>query len=202
MSAILYKNIPSASRPKKETITVNKKDMIMISFAILTITLAIGGLHMAEHVAQVIQKFVLHMQPAHGLLGAKVDIEPIHFTYNILYLGLVALVWIMFRQHPMRELRLVYGLILAVLLIQTWHFVEHTIKIEQHFVNGCVSCPGLLGGFTDLAGLHFLYNIVVYLPLISAWLIFQYKVPSLLLTENKEITISDHGLLKRILSYR
>jgi hypothetical protein len=53
--------------------------MIMISFAVLTITLAVGGLHMAKPVAQIIQEFVLHIQPAQGLLGAKVDIEPIFY---------------------------------------------------------------------------------------------------------------------------
>lgn len=39
---------------------------------------------MVEHVVQVIQKFLLGFEKAHGLLGAAFDFEWVHFVYNTL----------------------------------------------------------------------------------------------------------------------
>ena len=36
---------------------------------LFALTVLIQALHMVEHVAQVLQKFVLHIAPAHGLIG-------------------------------------------------------------------------------------------------------------------------------------
>jgi len=37
---------------------------------------------MVEHVAQVIQKFLLGFDKAHGLLGSAFDFEWVHFIYK------------------------------------------------------------------------------------------------------------------------
>jgi hypothetical protein len=130
---------------------------------------------MLEHIVQVIQKFVLQFPVAHGILDASLDFEPVHFTFNILYLGLVVAVWISFTKTPIRKMQLSYGLVTFVLIFQSWHFIEHTVKLRQHFVNGCVSCPGILGHYFDVILLHFTYNTIVYVPLIEVFAIFQYK---------------------------
>lgn len=149
-------------------------DLLFKPYVILTIAVAVQSFHMLEHIAQVVQKFVLQV-PAHGILGASLDFEPVHFAFNILYLVLVAAVWISFRKTPIRKMNLVYGIVTFVLVFQSWHFIEHAVKLEQHFVKGCVTCPGILGYYFDPILLHFTYNTIVYVPLIVIFVIFQYK---------------------------
>lgn len=150
-------------------------DILFKPYVILTVAIAVQSFHMLEHVAQVVQKFVLQLPVAHGLLGASLDFEPVHFAFNVLYLSLVAAVWVSFRKTPIRKMNLIYGLITFVLVFQSWHFIEHAVKLEQHFVKGCVTCPGILGYYFDPILLHFTYNTVVYVPLIVIFAIFQYK---------------------------
>lgn len=52
------------------------------SYAIIGLgcTLLVQAAHMVEHVAQVVQKFLLRMSEAHGLLGSIFDVEWVHFT--------------------------------------------------------------------------------------------------------------------------
>ena len=150
-------------------------DVLFKPYVILTVAIAVQSFHMLEHIAQLVQKFVLQLPVAHGILGASLDFEPVHFTFNILYLALVAAVWISFRKTPIRKMNLVYGLVTFVLVFQSWHFIEHAVKLEQHFVNGCISCPGVLGYYFDPILLHFTYNTIVYVPLIVIFAIFQYK---------------------------
>ena len=150
-------------------------DPLFKPFVILTLAVAVQSFHMLEHIVQVLQKFVLQLPVAHGILGASLDFEPVHFTFNILYLGLVAAVWISFTKTPIRKMNLIYGLVTFVLVFQSWHFIEHAVKLEQHFVNGCISCPGILGYYYDPILLHFAYNTIVYVPLIVVFVILQYK---------------------------
>ncbi len=49
---------------------------------VLGAAMLIQAAHMVEHIAQVIQKFILDRPKAHGLLGAAFDFEWVHFTYN------------------------------------------------------------------------------------------------------------------------
>jgi hypothetical protein len=150
-------------------------DPLFKPFVILTLAVAVQSFHMLEHIVQVLQKFVLQLPVAHGILGASLDFEPVHFTFNILYLGLVAAVWISFTITPIRKMNLIYGLVTFVLVFQSWHFIEHAVKLEQHFVNGCISCPGILGYYFDPILLHFAYNTIVYVPMIVVFVILQYK---------------------------
>jgi len=72
-------------------------------------------------------------------------------------------------------MHLIYGLVTFDLVFQSWHFLEHAVKLAQHFVNGCISCPGILGNYFDVILLHFTYNAIVYMPLVLIFVIFQYK---------------------------
>lgn len=49
---------------------------------LFTLALLVQAFHFAEHVAQVVQRSILGQQEAHGLLGAVVDTEWVHFLYN------------------------------------------------------------------------------------------------------------------------
>jgi hypothetical protein len=147
-----------------------------IPYVILTIALAVQSFHMLEHIAQLVQKFVLNSPTAHGLLGASLDFEPVHFTYNTIYLILVAIVLFSFRNTPIRKMKLIYGLLAFVLVFQSWHFVEHAVKLDQHFTTGCLSCPGILGYYTNPILLHFAYNIIVFVPLILAYVVLQCRL--------------------------
>ncbi len=70
--------------------SISPLDQYVYLFAL---TVLIQALHMVEHVAQVIQKFVLHIVPAHGLIGA-LDLEQVHFAFNVLYLVTLAVVMV------------------------------------------------------------------------------------------------------------
>jgi hypothetical protein len=150
-------------------------DFIFRCYVILTVTVAVQSFHMLEHIVQVIQKFVLEFPVAHGIIGASLDFEPVHFVFNVVYLALVTLVWISFTKTPIRNMRLIYGLVTFVLLFQSWHFIEHAVKLDQHFVDGCISCPGILGYYFNVILLHFTYNAIVYVPLLVMFALFQYK---------------------------
>lgn len=151
------------------------QDPLFKPYVILAVAVAVQSFHMLEHIAQLVQKFVLQLPTAHGILGASLDFEPVHFTFNMLYLGLVVAVWVSFIKTPFRKMNLVYGLVIFVLVFQSWHFVEHAVKLEQHFVKGCVSCPGILGYYFDPILLHFAYNTIVYVPLVVVFVILQYR---------------------------
>ena len=72
-------------------------------------------------------------------------------------------------------MQLIYGLVTFVLVLQSWHFIEHAVKLEQHLVNRCVSCPDILRHYFDVILLHLTYNTIVYVPLNVVFAIFQYK---------------------------
>jgi hypothetical protein len=64
-------------------------DFIFRSYVILTVTVAVQSFHMLEHIVQVIQKFVLQFPVAHGIIGASLDFETVHFAFNLVYLTYV-----------------------------------------------------------------------------------------------------------------
>ena len=57
------------------------------------LTVGAQGFHMVEHIAQVMQKFLFHITPAHGLIG-QLDLEQVHFAFNLFYLSTLIMVMI------------------------------------------------------------------------------------------------------------
>ena len=143
---------------------MKKEKFLGIVVTILLIGVVIQAVHTLEHVAQVIQKYALGLPAAHGLLGEFLDREPVHFTYNLIYLVLLAVVFV--KVHPMRKKvsSLIYPLLLFALVVQSWHFVEHSVKMSQHLAGFCIDCPGVLGTRENLILLHFTYNFLVLVP--------------------------------------
>jgi hypothetical protein len=140
---------------------------------------------MAEHISQLVQKFVLDIQPANGILGRNLDFEPVHFVYNLGYLFLISFIWIGLMKIRIKEMRVIFSLITFVLIFQSWHFVEHSVKLLQHYTEGCVSCQGILGRFTNVMILHFIYNLIAFVPLILSYILIQNNMETI----NREIEI-------------
>ena len=55
------------------------------------LTILVQALHMVEHIAQFLQKFVLHSTQTHGLIG-QLDLEEVHFAFNLFYLATLIVV--------------------------------------------------------------------------------------------------------------
>jgi hypothetical protein len=126
---------------------------------------------MVEHVAQVVQKYVLHVTPAHGLIG-RLDLEPVHFWFNFFYLVFLVLTivgWFLCRKDVSKYTyywRTGTNILLIGLLLQAWHLTEHSVKLAQFLHTGMQGTPGILGNYFDPVALHFAYNLVVYSPLV------------------------------------
>ncbi len=131
-------------------------------------TVIIQTLHMLEHVAQVFQKFVLDYSYAHGLIGS-LDLEQVHFTFNLMYLGAliyVTLGWLNFGKRVCRhgQEKMLGALLIATVVVQGYHMVEHSARLVQFLNTGLQGTPGLLGGHFDGVVFHAAMNTVVYLP--------------------------------------
>jgi hypothetical protein len=138
------------------------------AYTLLTAVVLVQSAHMVEHVAQVIQKFVLGRKDAHGLLGAIFDLESVHFLYNgaLEAALIVALAWVLRSGLPAPvALRAVVG-------IQGYHVVEHSVKMFHHVFHGVAAPKGILGMFVPVIWLHFWFNLIVLGLMLWAWWAF------------------------------
>ncbi|MBI5145814.1 MAG: hypothetical protein HZA84_01175 [Thaumarchaeota archaeon] len=148
-------------------------------FVFMMMATVVQSFHMVEHIAQLIQRYTLGFSAAHGILGDLLDLEPVHFTFNLVYLALTTFVWLGFRNLFMEwNMKLAYRMIIFTLGFQSWHFIEHVVKIQQHFTEGCVSCPGILGYFVNPIVLHFAYNLIVFVPFAALAYLFMTRKKS------------------------
>lgn len=134
--------------------------------------LVLQGLHFVEHIAQVTQRFFLDLPEAHGILGAALDTEWVHFAYN---LALLVSLWgllFAYRLHHeptwTERSRWYHLALLFTATLQLYHMVEHVVKVAQHVTTACASCPGLLGATVNLVWLHFFINLLVLVPMAVA----------------------------------
>ena len=129
-------------------------------------TVVIQTLHMVEHVAQVFQKFVLDYSYAHGLVGSF-DLEQVHFTFNLMYLGAliyVTLGWLNFGRRVCKQEKMLGAMLIATVAVQGYHMVEHSARLIQFLNTGLQGTPGLLGANFDGVVFHAVMNTAVYLP--------------------------------------
>ena len=142
-------------------------DYSMKAVMALAAMLVVQSLHMVEHIAQVIQKYVLHLAKAQGVLGAVFDLEWIHFAYNTwLFLALV-LAYVWFRRTRSAHVPFV---LTAAVWFQGWHEMEHVVKMLQYYLLGITVGPkGILGFVVPLVWLHFWYNFIVLAMIIGAF---------------------------------
>ena len=135
---------------------------------LFALTLLIQALHMVEHVAQVTQKFLLHMAPAHGLIGA-LDLEQVHFAFNVLYLATLAVVmvgWFYYGSQLCSRQRALAAILIGTVALQSYHMVEHSVKLAQFISTGMQGTPGIAGMHVDGVIFHALMNTAVFLPVV------------------------------------
>ena len=127
---------------------------------------------------------IIGAESAQGVLGAKLDVEWVHFIFNA---GLGILMLMMFFGYQMYRAEWRTGsplawfsLVTAMVVQIAWHVPEHAVRMYQWFNHGWNPAPGILGhtpaagaGPFDLLLLHFWYNIAVTAPLLLSW--FAYR---------------------------
>lgn len=149
-----------------------------------TVLLAVMVAHETEHVAQVDQKDVMLAScpnECRGLLGHYFDVEWVHFVYNSsILLALVALaVWLRLWAPEWRWASAAgWSALVSGIVLQTYHFVEHTEKLQQWLNNGHMSpTPGFAGQLLpkaegrnfSLIELHFLLNTGVLVLVVAGY---------------------------------
>ena len=132
--------------------------------------------HEAEHVAQVAQKHVVSAScpnDCRGLLGFAFDIEWVHAAYNHSLLAALAALYLGFGlwRRPWRDRRWAWGaLTVGIFVVQGYHVVEHSVKLEQWLENGHRSpTPGILGKHLSLVELHFGINTLVFVLVVGGY---------------------------------
>lgn len=125
--------------------------------------------HFGEHVTQMVQIHAMGDMPkeAHGAVGA-LDIEWVHFLWNLWVLIGVGLLLTRFRRNPWLWLTAGVG---------AWHMAEHVAIMIAFWKTGIPGDPGLLAKGGDIGGglnilrpdLHFLYNLAMTMPLMMAF---------------------------------
>src|SRR5215470_7386172 len=139
-----------------KTVSIQRQYGWLAYFFILVVT---QGAHVLEHVAQMVQIHLLGLSglQARGILG-MLDLEWVHFIWNSwVLLCAVLLVWL-FRKNPW---------LWVLLVISTWHEVEHVSIMSVFLRTGHAGAPGLLAHGGAIAGglplswpdLHFFYNL-------------------------------------------
>jgi hypothetical protein len=143
-----------------------------IFLPLFTAVVIIQGVHVIEHIIQLMQVYLFDVpdDDALGLLGYLIQFngteEWLHLGFNMAYLtSLYLLVWPMRKLVPSSIPPWAFVVFVAGgVAVESWHEVEHVV-IMSHVIrnNGC-PCPGIGDvalGVTDTQ-LHFVYNAVAY----------------------------------------
>lgn len=137
------------------------------------ITVAAQGFHMVEHIAQVMQKFVFNITPAHGLIG-QLDLEQVHFAFNLFYLSTLIAVtigWFYYGGQITRHWRAFTVVLGATVLVQSYHMAEHTVKLIQFIETMMQGTPGILGAYFDGVIFHAAMNTAVFIPVAMVFIL-------------------------------
>jgi hypothetical protein len=157
-----------------KTTSIQRRYGWLAFFFILVVT---QGVHLLEHVAQMIQIHLLGLSgpQASGIFGA-LNIEWVHFIWNSWVLICVVLLVFLYRKNPW---------LWALLVIATWHEIEHVYIMSIFLKTAHPGAPGLLAHGGAIAGglplnrpdLHFYYNLLEELLLIIAYLYQIQRLP-------------------------
>jgi hypothetical protein len=140
------------------TLSLVKRDARL---AIYFVFVALQSVHMSEHIAQMVQIHLLGrmFSNSHGLFGALLDTEWLHFFFDTLWIPLCTAWLLMLYSSRDRWL-------LLLLPIALWHGAEHVVIMDYYLKTGIVGSPGILaqGGLIGSPlirpDLHFVYNAV------------------------------------------
>jgi hypothetical protein len=169
------------NRVRIDALIAPHRRLNLVFFALI----GVMAFHEAEHFAQVVQKDgTLERCPedCRGLLGFIFDIEWVHFAYNGSILVALVFLYLAYRMwEPRWRQRAAWpwwALTGAIFVVQLYHVVEHSAKLQQWFANGRMSpTPGLLGKEVNpplgrdfsLIELHFGFNTVVFVLVVAAY---------------------------------
>jgi hypothetical protein len=153
-------------------------DYARAATAVLLVGLGVQTFHMAEHFLQVYRVHFDGVPSRGGIVGPVVEAELIHFIYNAAVIAAVVFLLLARRRgwQPAGRRRSVGDeLLLVALAVQSYHVVEHTVKVFQHVTTGAKVNPGILGGMFELVWLHFAINLTVYLAYLGASVAYLYR---------------------------
>lgn len=149
----------------------NEHDTRQLDRALWLFLLLVLG-HFSEHIAQIYQIYILGWLPsdAGGILGLwfpwLVTSEYLHLFYNGLTLLGIGLFWPGLHGRA----RLWWGI---TAVFATWHLFEHLILQYQyltgHFWFGRSVQTGIGQLWFPRAELHFVYNLLVFVPMMIAY---------------------------------
>jgi hypothetical protein len=138
----------------------------------------VQGIHVIEHVIQLIQVFVLGIpdDKALGLLGYIFQLqgteEWLHLVFNVTYLTALLLLVVPLRGAvPDAVPRWAYAAFVFGVAMEGWHNIEHAVIISNVIRNGGCPCPGIGDvalGISDTV-LHFFYNAIAYSATVPAF---------------------------------
>jgi hypothetical protein len=143
----------------------------------LTLFMTLVVTHAAEHILQVIQVFVLDWSrpDAGGVLGLWLPelarAELLHTGYNLFQVfGLAVL------RHGFSGQARTWWTV--AIIVQAWHFFEHVQIQTQYYVGwhlwGGPKPGSILEFLMPRIELHFIYNMVVFVPTIVAVALYAY----------------------------
>jgi hypothetical protein len=136
--------------------------------------------HWLEHVLQIYQIYGLGWAPATagGILGViypqLVESETLHFVYDFIqWAGIIVL-----RPGFHGRARTYWTI---AMIIQTWHYIEHVLLMGQYltgyYLFGAPHQISILQLWFPRAELHFVYNLLVFIPMVIA--VHEYIKPKL-----------------------
>lgn len=138
--------------------------------------------HWLEHLTQVYQIYVMGWAPkaAGGVLGLWFpwlsSSEVLHFTYNLLLWGGILFLQPGFQGAARRWWN-------VALLAQSWHFFEHILLQAQwltgFYLFGAAKQTGIGELWFPRPELHFVYNLIVFAPLVLGMLVYFRPPPGL-----------------------
>lgn len=140
-------------------------------FALFSAVVLVQGIHVVEHVIQLVQVFVLGVpdDEALGLLGYVLQLqgteEWLHLGFNSVYLlALYALVVPLSRARGIEVPHWVFAAFAAGVALESWHVVEHGVIIANVVAHHGCPCPGIADAATGVSDtiLHFFYNALAY----------------------------------------
>ena len=141
----------------------------------------VQGIHVVEHIIQLIQVFVLGIpdEKALGLLGYILQLqgteEWLHLVFNVTYLSALLLLVVPLRAAvPDAVPRWAYAAFVFGVGLEGWHNIEHAVIISNVLRNGGCPCPGIGDvalGISDKV-LHFFYNAIAYSATVPAFVYY------------------------------
>jgi len=147
-------------------------------FPFFTAVVIVQGVHLIEHIIQLIQVFYFGVPDdnALGLLGYIFQFqgteEWLHLVFNVTYLASLYLLIAPLRRLVPRPLpSRAFWIFIYGAVVESWHMVEHIVIISHAIQNGGCPCAGIGDaalGVSDTI-LHFFYNAFTYVAILVTY---------------------------------